>query len=321
VDALRQIDEWGAEHAAAVAAAPGGELARHGDAEHVFRWASVTKLVTALAALVAAEEGTLDLDEPAGPPGATVCHLLAHASGLPFDGSRPIARPGERRIYSNTGFEALAEHLAGRAEMPFAEYLEGAVLEPLGMHAELRGSAAAHLWGTLEDLVRLAGELLEPTLFATHLFRGRTVLELFEVRRMLEPEAAAMAALRADPDILESLRRELDRMHAAGDRPDDLVEADAAFHDVIGRAPGNAVLRTLLQSLSTRTVRARLWYGMTDRGALDLARAEHTRIYEAIAAGDADLARAATLLHIAQNERWLREHLGPAEDVPLSDGL
>ena len=166
MDALRQIDEWGAEHAAAVAAAPGGELARHGDAEHVFRWASVTKLVTALAALVAAEEGTLDLDEPAGPPGATVCHLLAHASGLPFDGSRPIARPGERRIYSNTGFEALAEHLAGRAEMPFAEYLEGAVLEPLGMHAELRGSAAAHLWGTLEDLVRLAGELLEPTLIA-----------------------------------------------------------------------------------------------------------------------------------------------------------
>src|SRR5216684_2883635 len=70
-------------------------------------------------------------------------------------------------------------------------------------------------------------ELLEPTLFATHLFRGRTVLELFEVRRMLEPEAAAMAALRADEEVLEALRRELDRMHAAGDRPDDLVEADA----------------------------------------------------------------------------------------------
>jgi GntR family transcriptional repressor for pyruvate dehydrogenase complex len=90
---------------------------------------------------------------------------------------------------------------------------------------------------------------------------------------------------------------------------------------VIGRAPGNAVLRTLLQSLSTRTVRVRLWHGMTDRGALDIARAEHTRIYEAIAAGDADLARAATLLHIAQNEKWLREHLGPGDEVPLRDGL
>ena len=119
-------------------------------------------------------------------------------------------------------------------------------------------------------------ELLEPTLSATHLLRGRTVLELFEVRRMLEPEAAAMAALRADEDIVEALRRELDRMHAAGDRPEELVEADAAFHDVIGRAPGNAVLRSLLQSLSTRTVRARLWHGMVDRRALDIARAPST---------------------------------------------
>jgi GntR family transcriptional repressor for pyruvate dehydrogenase complex len=165
-----------------------------------------------------------------------------------------------------------------------------------------------------------ASELLEPTLSATHLLRGRTVLELFEVRRMLEPEAAAMAAHRADEDVLRDLRRELDRMVAAGDRADDLVEADAAFHDVIARAPGNSVLRALLRSLSTKTVRARLWHGIADRDALDLARAEHERIYEAISAGDADLARAATLLHIAHNESWLREHLGPADDVPLDGG-
>jgi GntR family transcriptional repressor for pyruvate dehydrogenase complex len=160
--------------------------------------------------------------------------------------------------------------------------------------------------------------LLEPTRFATHLLRGQTVLELFEVRRMLEPEAAAMAALRADDEIKVALRRELDRMFDAGDRVEDLVEADAAFHDVIGQAPGNAVLRSLLQSLSTRTVRARLWHGMADRVALDTARAEHTRIYEAIVAADPDLARAATTMHIASNETWLREHLGPADDVPLT---
>ena len=161
------------------------------------------------------------------------------------------------------------------------------------------------------------GELLEPTLSATHLLRGRTVLELFEVRRMLEPEAAAMAAQRADAEVLDALRQELDRRIAAGERADELVEADAAFHDVIARAPGNGVLRALLRSLSTRTVRARLWHGLADRDALDLARAEHTRIYEAIAAGDADLARAATLLHIVTNETWLREHLSPGDDVPL----
>ena len=162
------------------------------------------------------------------------------------------------------------------------------------------------------------GELLAPTLSATHLLRGRTVLELFEVRRMLEPEAAALAAARGDADVVGALRQELDRMIAAGDRADELVEADAAFHDVIARAPGNGVLRELLRSLSTKTVRARLWHGLADRNALDLARAEHERIYEAIAAGDADLARAATLLHIAHNETWLRQHLGPADDVPLA---
>jgi CubicO group peptidase (beta-lactamase class C family) len=166
VEALRQLDDWQAEHAAAALVSPGRELARHGADGHVFRWASVTKLVTALAVLVAAEEGTVDLDEPAGPQGSTVRHLLAHASGLPFTGDKPIARPGERRIYSNTGFEVLAEHVAARAEMPFAAYLSAAVLEPLGMRAELRDSPAAGLCGALDDLVRLARELLEPALIA-----------------------------------------------------------------------------------------------------------------------------------------------------------
>jgi DNA-binding FadR family transcriptional regulator len=86
---------------------------------------------------------------------------------------------------------------------------------------------------------------------------------------------------------------------------------------VIARAPGNGVLRALLRSLSTSTVRARLWHGIAERGALDLAREEHARIYQAIAAGDADHARAAALLHIVTNETWLREHLGPADDIPL----
>src|SRR5919202_4820575 len=104
---LEQIDEWGAQTAAA-AVLRGDELLEvHGPRDRELRWASITKTLTALAVLVAAEEGTVDLDEPAGPPGATVRHLLAHASGLPPDGTAPIARPGERRIYSNAGFEAL----------------------------------------------------------------------------------------------------------------------------------------------------------------------------------------------------------------------
>src|SRR5262245_43470950 len=91
LDALREVDEWGAANAAAGVAGPEGVRAVHGPAGLELRWASVTKPASALATLVAAEEGVVDLDEPAGPPGATVRHLLAHASGLPFHGDVPIA--------------------------------------------------------------------------------------------------------------------------------------------------------------------------------------------------------------------------------------
>jgi CubicO group peptidase (beta-lactamase class C family) len=167
MQALTLSDGWPAENVAVAAVGQEGVLGQRGDASYAFRWASVTKPVTALATLVAAEEGTLDLDEPAGPPGSTIRHLLAHASGLPFEGQTPIAPPEKRRIYSNAGFEELGRVLEARAEMPFAEYLQQAVLDPIGMEGtKLVGSPAAGLHGTLDDLVTFACELLRPTLIA-----------------------------------------------------------------------------------------------------------------------------------------------------------
>jgi CubicO group peptidase (beta-lactamase class C family) len=177
VEALRQIDEWGAEHAAAVVLRGGEVAGEHGPSEHVFRWASVTKLATAVAALIAAEEGVIDLDEPAGPEGSTVRHLLAHASGLPFEPGAPIGPPGRRRVYSNVGFETLAEHIGEQAEMPFGEYLAAGVLRPLGMRAELRGSAASELHGDLDDLQALARELQRPTLIAPETLAEATTVQ------------------------------------------------------------------------------------------------------------------------------------------------
>jgi CubicO group peptidase (beta-lactamase class C family) len=165
-ETFRQLDEWPAPFAAAGVVRGGELVATHGARDEVVRWASVTKLVTALAALVAAEEGVIDLDEAAGPEGSTVRHLLAHASGLPFEPGAPTGRPGQRRIYSNVGFETLADHIAARADMPFADYLVAGVLQPLGMRAELRGSPAADLHGSLDDLLILARELQRPTLVA-----------------------------------------------------------------------------------------------------------------------------------------------------------
>jgi CubicO group peptidase (beta-lactamase class C family) len=167
VKSLEQIDEWPAPTAAVAVVTEEGILGQRGPADLVLRWASVTKLLTALAVLVAAEEGILDLDEPAGPPGSTVRHLLAHASGLPFEGERPIAGVGDRRIYSNTGFDLLGALVAERAEMPFGEYLKAAVLDPLGLAgAELRGRPSEGIWGTLADLTAFGRDLLTPALVA-----------------------------------------------------------------------------------------------------------------------------------------------------------
>jgi CubicO group peptidase (beta-lactamase class C family) len=176
VEALRQVESWPVGRAAVGVTTGGTVLDRIDDATSEFPWASVTKLATALAALVAAEEGVLDLDDPAGPPGSTVRHLLAHASGLPPEGETPIAKPGARRIYSNAGFEVLAAALAERAEISFADYLGEAVLEPLGLTASLEGSPASGITGTLDDLLTLGRELLAPRLIAAETLAEATVV-------------------------------------------------------------------------------------------------------------------------------------------------
>jgi CubicO group peptidase (beta-lactamase class C family) len=178
-------EQLAATLATAVAAWPGpaaaGVVSRvgvegtAGPTERAFGWASVTKLLVALACLVAWEEGTLDLDDAVGPPGSTLAHLLAHASGLPFEGTQPIAPPARRRIYSNTGIELAAEHLERRSGMYFDDYLRTGVLGPLAMNGTVvEGSPAHGASGPLVDLLALAGELLSPTLVSPTTLRTAT---------------------------------------------------------------------------------------------------------------------------------------------------
>ena len=165
--ALDALAGWPVDHAAGAVVAGGATRSTAGDTAWVTRIASVTKLLVAYACLVAVEEGTLALDAAAGPPGSTVRHLLAHASGLPFEGTEPIAPPGSRRVYSNTGFDALGAALAAASGLDVATYLEEAVLAPLGMGAtELRGTPGAGAWSSVTDLAAFAAELLAPTLVA-----------------------------------------------------------------------------------------------------------------------------------------------------------
>ena len=166
--ALAAMDRWGASNATAALVGPGGVVAAHGDADRTFWWASITKLVTGMAVLTAVDDGTLALDDPVGPPaptGSTIRHLLAHASGLPFDGEGLQGRPGTRRIYSNTGFDVLGTVLGERDGHGFATSLRQRVLTPLGMTGtDLRDRPSQGLHGPLRDLATFARDLLRPTL-------------------------------------------------------------------------------------------------------------------------------------------------------------
>ncbi len=166
MQALRQIDGWPVEFAAAGVVDREGRTTTRGDANRIVRLASISKPIAALAVLVAAEEGVVDLDEPAGPPGSTVRHLLAHTSGLPFEGTEPIAQPGRRRIYSNEAFRVLASRLTEAAQMSFEEYVRVAVCEPLGLRLDPSGDPAAGMQASLEDVLAIGRELLAPRLVA-----------------------------------------------------------------------------------------------------------------------------------------------------------
>ncbi|MDO4791775.1 MAG: serine hydrolase domain-containing protein [Buchananella hordeovulneris] len=148
----------------------GQEALRTGDVDRTFRWASVSKLLTALGVHLAAQRCLLDLDQPARPQGATVAHLLAHAAGVDSESDAQLAPAGTRRIYSNYGYEELGRILAEATGMEATDWLEQEILLPLGMSATEPGNTAHGASGPATDLILLAQELLQPTLLsaATH---------------------------------------------------------------------------------------------------------------------------------------------------------
>lgn len=169
--ALELVRAWPVRHAAGAVITPDGVVHHVGDIDHRFRLASLAKMLVGWTALVAVEEGTLDLDDPLTSIGATPVdgctprHLLSHAGGFAFDSSDRLAPPGTRRIYSNTGIELFTELLAARAGIPYSDYQREAVLEPLGMSAtELDGSPAKDVWSTTRDMVAFLRELRSPRL-------------------------------------------------------------------------------------------------------------------------------------------------------------
>lgn len=166
---LDRIDSWDVPNAAAAVFTPGETLESHGEVDRQFPLASVSKVLAAITVHIAIEEGTVALDDAAGPEGSTVAHLLAHASGLAPDGDMQVlGPPGRKRIYSNLGFEELARHLEARTGMPFEEYARLALVETLGLDAtDVSGSPAHAYRSTVHDLVEVmravtSNQLLAP---------------------------------------------------------------------------------------------------------------------------------------------------------------
>ncbi|MET7456008.1 FadR/GntR family transcriptional regulator [Streptomyces sp. NPDC005574] len=141
--------------------------------------------------------------------------------------------------------------------------------------------------------------------------------DLMEVRRLLEPVATALAAVRIGEEQLAEVKRHLDAMREARDDVELLNAHDAAFHRAVVSATGNDTLLTLLEAISGRTLRARIWRGLVDDQAADRTLAEHEAIFKALAARDASLSQAAALLHVSNTEQSLREHLRSADFLPL----
>lgn len=181
MSALEAIVDWPVANASAAVIGRSGVVATHGDIRHRFALASVTKPLVARAAQVAVEEGVIDLDTPAGPPGATVRHLLAHTAGYAMQSAELMAQPGRRRVYSNYGFQVLAETVQEAAGIEFARYLAEAVFEPLDMaDTTLDGGAPAAGYGvtsTVADLAAFAGDLLRPSIVSAQMHREATTVQ------------------------------------------------------------------------------------------------------------------------------------------------
>ena len=150
--------------------------------------------------------------------------------------------------------------------------------------------------------------LLEALSFVADVQQDASVLELLEVRRILEPEAAALATVRAQPSDVAELRALLSQV-ADGTAVDDLVAHDVVFHKVLSSLSGNAYLTSLLDGLSGSTLRARIWRGLTEEGAVERTLTEHRAIVDAVETGDAALVRALVTVHVSGVSQWLARAL------------
>lgn len=157
------------------------------------------------------------------------------------------------------------------------------------------------------------GTLLGGLGFALDMMHDGTLLEIFEVRRLLEPAATGLAALRATEQDIEKLTRSLHRLNEAR-TDEELVAFDLDFHRQVVAITGNATLCALMDALGKRAGSARVWRGVVEHGTRTFTFEQHSRIVEAIIARDPVLATSASTVHVTASESWLKRALTPQRD-------
>jgi GntR family transcriptional regulator, transcriptional repressor for pyruvate dehydrogenase complex len=151
--------------------------------------------------------------------------------------------------------------------------------------------------------------LLEGVGFAFELLQGDSLLEVMEVRRLLEPPTTAMAALRMSAEHLAEVAAVMDKMRAHMDDAEELLQLDISFHRLVVAAAGNETLAALIDGLSGRTARARVWRGIVLGNVAQATIDEHQAILSALESRDQPLAHATALVHVNRSESWLRKIL------------
>jgi GntR family transcriptional regulator, transcriptional repressor for pyruvate dehydrogenase complex len=218
------------------------------------------------------------------------------ATDQAIDGIRELIASGEFRAGDRLPKE---NELAARIGVSRGSLREAiCALELVGV-VDARQGAGTYLTNLTPAL------LLDVMSVVLDFTQDESILQLLEVRRVLEPAATALAAARATEEELDDVRAAMDAMRRARD-PEPLVEADAAFHSAIAHAAGNPALASLLDNLSGPTIRARVWHAIEEQRAGDEAKSEHERILAALEARDPELSRAASAVHVVGVEERLR---------------
>jgi GntR family transcriptional repressor for pyruvate dehydrogenase complex len=174
----------------------------------------------------------------------------------------------------------------------------------------IRGLSQAHVLevrrgnGTYVSSLE-ADQLLGNLGFALDLMQDSTILEAFEVRRLLEPAVTGLAALRVTDADVESLRESLEKMRDAT-AVEELIALDCEFHNQIVDCTGNVMLQCIVSAVAGRSIRARIWRGLAEGGVHVFTLQQHGQIINALAARDPSLASAASAIHVSASEQWLR---------------